>query len=130
MKLTKEEAIREHRKMWYWIADETKKRKYVVSKIDYLDEFNIESITCDCFLCEYAAQQMKSLDIPVNINKTEYPYRCTACPVQWHGFNCLEKRFMTNENGLYRLWIIAKRDGKYRKAAKIAKKIAKLPAIF
>ena len=30
MKLTKSEAVQEHRKMWNWIADETEKQERIV----------------------------------------------------------------------------------------------------
>ena len=35
MTLTKELAIKLHRKLWRWIADETERRKEVVEKYDY-----------------------------------------------------------------------------------------------
>lgn len=35
MKLTREQAIKEHRKMWRWIAEETENRRYCVSKTKY-----------------------------------------------------------------------------------------------
>ena len=37
--LTKEEAIRRHRMMWEWIADETLKRKECVTETEALDFF-------------------------------------------------------------------------------------------
>lgn len=51
MKLTKEQAIREHRKMWNWLAEHPDK-----CKSDYLELNNFGHINNDCFLCEYSNQ--------------------------------------------------------------------------
>ena len=54
MKLTREEAIYECRKMWNWIADKTEERKRIVEKWEYFIENGIEEFPdCKCYLCEY-----------------------------------------------------------------------------
>ena len=65
MKLTREQAIAEHRKMWLWISrqimkdysvDRTVKTAYLY-KCDYLNKaYPNEWIKCKCFCCEYTVQ--------------------------------------------------------------------------
>lgn len=52
MKLTREQAIKEHRKMWNWLAEHPEKLKEDYLK--YHEQFG--HIFCDCFLCEYSHQ--------------------------------------------------------------------------
>lgn len=72
-RITKEEAIRNHRKMWSWIADQYKsgRRDYVNDlKREYIDTyFPGEHILCNCFCCEYVDKNGGS---------------CRACPVIWY----------------------------------------------
>lgn len=56
MKLTKQQAIVGHRKMWNWIADEIEKRKHICKiinlKMIYCHE-NVLNLQNHCFCCEY-----------------------------------------------------------------------------
>ena len=77
--LTKEEAIRQHRKMWRWIAEEIEKEKeyheICYYKKQYCNRyFPGYKIECYCFLCEYSCQKSGNKD---RINK------CLSCPLQW-----------------------------------------------
>lgn len=77
MKLNKEQAIHEHRKMWRWLAEfyaaidrwHKKSMSIVDAKEIYLFFKKYEDICSDCFCCEYVAQA----DI-----------HCRECPVVWH----------------------------------------------
>lgn len=56
MKLTRKQAIKEHRKMWNWLAEHPEK-----DKGDYLEsndfEYNgFEYVESECFLCHYNHQ--------------------------------------------------------------------------
>lgn len=53
MELTREQAIKEHRKMWNWLAEHPEKYKW-----DYLEIHHEQfgHINSDCFLCEYSSQ--------------------------------------------------------------------------
>lgn len=51
MKLTREQAIKEHRKMWNWLAEHPEK-----DKDDYLESNDFEYIKNECFLCHYNQQ--------------------------------------------------------------------------
>ena len=59
MKLTREEAIRLHRELWGWLAENPMKQK-----TDY-PKFKTECVRNDCYLCEFAGSQ------------------CAKCPVEW-----------------------------------------------
>jgi len=60
-KLTKEQAIAEHRKMWRWIAKETKKQQRIIGKEEYLERYFPEDyIYNGCFCCEYGRQRANS----------------------------------------------------------------------
>ena len=91
MKLTREQAIAEHRKMWLWISRQIMK-DYVANekvkiiyfyKCDYLNKvYPNEMITSKCFCCEYVRQT----------SKNRYCYK--DCPLYWNDrntiFNCFE----------------------------------------
>lgn len=59
MELTREEAIRLHRELWGWLAENPMKQK-----TDY-PKFKTERVRNDCYLCEFAGSQ------------------CAKCPVEW-----------------------------------------------
>lgn len=46
MKLTRRQAVVNHRKMWQWIKKETLKRKKCVEKSDYFKENNVDPVGC------------------------------------------------------------------------------------
>lgn len=115
MGMTKEEAIRQHRAMWNWIADQTEKREKKVYKIDYFLENKIIGVVCSCFACEYADQQ------------TTDKYLCDACPIQF-----LQAEEETRYGGPY----CCRKGSPYAawdgfedcwEAAKLAREIANLP---
>lgn len=85
MKLTREQAIAEHRKMWLWISRQIMKdyekhgtvKKPYWYKCDYLNcNFPDETTKSKCFCCEYT----KSLD----------EIRCEEiCPLYWNDRNTI-----------------------------------------
>ena len=118
MKLTREEAIANHRKMWNWIADETERRQAIVSKSDYLHNTLWRDILNECFCCEYSYQESGCES-------------CAYCPLDWgnnqKSFMCENIRSYNGLKGLHAAWVnFAKKDD-WRNAAKIARKIANLP---
>ena len=124
MKLTREQAIEEHRKMWNWIADETLKRRKCVYKRDYLETQNIKlfDLYVNCFLCHYARQ-------------FDDGYKdCSRCPLEWRKSG--DTRYSGNEycicdkdGMLYREWSYAKFSPIFssKHIADLARKIANLP---
>lgn len=101
MKLTRKQAIAEHRKMWNWIADEHEKGN-VVKKSDYLQShgFDPREFSNSSFLCEYVNQ---------------YGLNCRSCPIQW----CYEHCSISE----YEQFL----QGDYKERAYWARKIANLP---
>lgn len=110
-KLTKSEAIANHRKMWRWIATQTRKQKRKVEKWEYFEHFKIpkEEIPYSlCYCCEY-----------------DVGY-CQKCPVNWgRKFNgCCDKDEYSDGQGLFALWRVT---ADWQKAAHLAEQIAELP---
>ena len=103
-KMTREEAIKNHRKMWRWLAKNPEKWK-----TDYLEKFDPEAdLDEDCYLCEYVAENHNGI--------------CRSCPVAWPGGTC-----HAPHRGLYFKWIVAKGEERYSLSAELARQIAELP---
>lgn len=118
-KLTKEQAIKEHRKMWGWIAEETLKREKIVCKEEYLAKyFPDEDICCACFCCEYGKQKTNS----------EENIRCKFCPLDWGSdcstTQCVDKNYLAGEGNLFALW---ESTLGWEEAAELARQISELP---
>lgn len=108
MKLTREQAIAEHRKMWHWIAEETERRRRKVYKHEYTNMFFPNNdITNDCFCCTYDKQ---------------FYWDCKRCPIEW---DPIEKDICCNDyNALYYRW---RKTNNWQEAAALARQIAELP---
>ena len=120
-KLTKQEAIENHRKMWNWIADETERQTMIVGQGRYFDTFGIEDVPeSACYCCEYNRQCSEEL---------ENQYRCDFCPVDW-GENRSTCSNLYNEqgrlvgDGLFEHW---RCTTDWSEAAELAREIANLP---
>ena len=130
MQLTKEQAIKEHRKMWNWIADQYKNGciKYIYEvEQRYIDEctnYSSDEIESDSFCCEYS-------------NQNDVSDSCDSCPLAWGNVAgyayCLES-YEINEDGdgrgLYakiadETWDSSEID--FDKVYKLCKQIANLP---
>lgn len=84
MKLTREQAIKEHRKMWNWLAEHPD-----MDKDDYLELNDFEYVENECFLCHYSHQ-----------NDGEY---CGEdCILDWGETNCMGN---IPNLGLYQVYI-------------------------
>ena len=104
MRLTREQAIAGHHKMWNWIADETEKLKRKVEKEEYFREIGIYDIPCmECYCCEFSNHNMFSCD--------------EHCIIDWgDGNGCMDS--------YYKEWFHAI---DWKEAARLAKIIANLP---
>ncbi len=127
--LTKKEAIRQHRKMWNWIADETIKQKRVVQKSNYFMANDIDGLKLHnmCYCCQYCAQEHHDYD-------KFYNNYCKNCPLVWesecNSYMCEDKTRdgkFTTQNGLFRDWCLIVENSKYEEAAALARRIANLP---
>lgn len=63
MELTREQAIKEHRKMWHWLAENPD-----MDKDDYLELNDFEYVENECFLCHYSQMypELKSDELVSN----------------------------------------------------------------
>ena len=132
MELTREEAIRYHREMWNWIADQIEKRQKV-QNIHFLKEEYItnkfdrfENIRWFCFLCEYTNLNCKKC--PIEWGNKYVAYESHDCPCETWGYEEMDYR-----NGLYGDCRI-EYDNKYlrmennwKHQAELARRIANLP---
>ena len=109
--LTKEEAVRRHRMLWNYIADESEKRGYPISKTEAISalwpDLPVDVPIGDCWACEYS------------IN-------CISCIIKWPGGYCgnTEKTI-----GLYSEWRRAYLRRNIEMVIKLAKEIANLPEV-
>ncbi len=113
MRLTKDEAIANYRKMWNWIADETLKQERKVEELEYFDAHGIENTPYNhCYCCEYDHNQSDT--------------DCSNCPINWGGEygGCEDRDESCDGRGFYVLW---EDETNYVIAAGIARLIAELP---
>lgn len=87
--ISKEEAIKNHRVMWNWIADQYEKgndgnihflkKKYLLKTLDSNPEL-MESITLHacCYCCYYAGVN--------GLANNNYRFNCDQCPVVWPSY--------------------------------------------
>lgn len=122
IKLTKEEAIKRHRELWNWVADETLKRKKCVDKAEYFEEHYTDQIPRNtCWCCEYA-ERCSTTGIDCN----------SLCPINWGTSGPVP--CCTNDS-LYSMYydlidstklsVLSKHEARY--AAGVARAIANLP---
>lgn len=115
MKLTFDEAIENHRKMWNWIADETEKRKVPMEEKDYFEENGVLDAFMESFCCEYGSGFVAN---------TSGIAKCMYCPIDW-GVENYGMVDCEEYGSLYYNW---KHCIDYKKCAKYARQIANLPA--
>lgn len=120
--LTHPEVIKNFRKHWEWLSQKCKERKCVV----YIETYFIENhipIPSRCAYCCAYAEKMAHFS-----SDNIYSY-CSLCPIDWtsslESFQCLHKENMGDTEGLIMQYTACK---DWEKAAKIAKKISRLPA--
>ena len=107
--MTREEAIKKHRELWHWIANEHRKRKRrEVLKEENPDVAN-EKPNNDCWLCEYTHQ----------FDRVYCDY-CNVCPINWGGGTCM------GAGSPYREWVLGFYLD-YEELAYLADVIAELP---
>ena len=130
--LTREEAIRRHRLMWNWIADETEKTGVLITKSYAFEHFgwNVADAFALCWCCEWAYRKSDVyLDNQASL--------CSYCPLNWSNgekkilkATCSE--IMTNDgyvnDGLFKQWFSKTyREEDHTEASRLARIIANLP---
>lgn len=70
--MTRAQAIKEHRKMWNWIADTAEKEHRFVTKEEYIYQSHLKynKLVSNCFCCEY--------------NDSFSDIGCNHCPLIWY----------------------------------------------
>lgn len=135
--LSREEAIRMHRKMWNWLADETEKQNVSVDKFDFFKAHGIPESKRPlnyCYCCEYVYQTTGE-ELDVNWKTAEeLPEDCAdICPIDWGAEkDCMTdgsifwgvKRDCMTEGSAFLQWYDTEEP---EARAKIARIIAELP---
>ena len=119
--LTKEEAIKRHRQLWNYIADESERQGRIITKAEAFIYFGWPRyVRSFCWCCEY---DKKFID-------ESYSNQCLNCPIKWPNERC------KSDESPFSHYINAKNDNDYRfychkenveKAVKAARDIANLP---
>ncbi len=123
MELTKKEAVRLHREMWRWIAEQTEKQKRKIGKREYFRVMGIVKPYIPyrkCYCCEYVKQRRSIVQCE------------KICPIDWGSEfdsystpSCLQAtQSFSVYDGYYSKWLDTKN---FKEAAWLAKKIAELP---
>lgn len=107
--LAKKEAIRRHRLMWNWIADETEKRGRCVTKEEAFKHFCWRMASMDCWCCEYDSCHISDC---CGVN----------CIIVWPGTSCAIGPY--DGDGLYTRWCNTREPSE---SAALARQIAELP---
>lgn len=107
--LTKEEAIKRHRMLWNYIADESERKGVPVSKYTAVHKLwsSLPNFTPmnDCWACEASDT-------------------CNSCIIKWPGGDCGGPG---NIKGLYVKWLRAYNRNDLKDYVSIAREIANLP---
>ena len=121
--MTREQAIKWHRRMWNWIADNLKEGNYIADIkeqyiYDHKEELKLEGIDYDgvlhnCFLCHYDAEQKKP------------SIKCFHCPLDWGKSETCEGSGY--DMGLYTRLVRTGKIENVKWAKEIAREIANLP---
>ena len=132
--LTREEAIRRHRLMWNWLADESEKGK-LVTKEDAFNHFGWDTtdVFAMCWCCEWAyIEKRRNEELGI-----DFKSRCCICPLDWtNGKKEITKAACviictydgSTHDGLYDVWwskTFMEKDP--IEASKLARIIANLP---
>lgn len=82
---------RQFRRMWRWIAEETRRQKRRVEKFEYFNAFDIskdERPYCECYACKEGIQRARDDGYDVD---HAGPIACCYCPIDWNnGKKCVE----------------------------------------
>lgn len=130
MNISREEAIRKHREMWNWIAEQYENGSDVpvhrLKQTFIKKYYPYDSPVSDCYCCAYT-ETLTELEIGGSL------YNCEKCPLEWPSnekfFMCVYKTRVLEMYGLYGK-ITCYTDptmGTYKKAVTIAREIANLP---
>lgn len=117
--LTLEETMKRHKELWDWVANETEKRKHVVSKKEYFNAHpDLRVPYSYCWLCSYAMEQLEGTD--------PFSQKCSHCPVDW-GEDPSILPCSNNPDSPYVKWAHTSIGNDWSRAAELAREIANIP---
>ena len=131
MKISKKEAVRKHRMMWNWIADQyqygsTKSVLELKQEFTRVNDPGVK-IPSGCYCCMYAGER-SDFFTPISVNQCLY--NCERCPLEWPASDDT-KELMCYGLGLYTYVAmhtpIQPGCGDPHKVTTVARKIANLP---
>lgn len=130
MNISREGAIRKHREMWNWIAEQYENGSDVRVnhlKVKFIREhYPNDYPDSSCYCCEHAGRVWNP-----EIGRSKY--NCEWCPLEWSStcceLMCLHKTDELDSDGLYEQCMHQSHPyiANYKKAAIIAREIANLP---
>lgn len=114
MRLTREQAIAEHRKMWNWIADQIEEKQETLFVYGLKRKYCFEKGFCKiinyCFLCEFTHEN------------------CNKCPLDWDSdateYMCEDAKIYGDNDGI---WCRCRESIDWQEQASLARQIANLP---
>lgn len=139
MKISKKEAVRKHRMMWNWIADQYQygSTKSVVELKQEFTRVNDPGvgIPSGCYCCMYAGERSVFF---ISIGENQSRYICKNCPLEWPASEGTKELMCctlthTDEHKLGLYTYVAMHTpilpgcGDPHKVATVARKIANLP---
>lgn len=120
----RQKAVRNHRDMWTWIAEQSRKYRTAITKSDYRREQfpGLRELPNQCWLCQYTYYRTKDDN-------------CRKCPLEWESIHDMQPCIRIDKNaegpnespGLYKRWKMAVDRNDWRQAAELAERIANLP---
>lgn len=130
MNISREEAIRKHREMWNWIAEQYENGDTVSAcrlKQDFIKKYYpYDNPNSDCYCCAYTETVLE----PQCGGSLQ---NCKRCPLEWpsnqKNLMCVYKTRSLITDGLYGriTYYTDPITAVYKKAASIAREIANLP---
>lgn len=125
-KYSRKLTLNEHRKMWNWIADTTKSKNEVTTKLEYFDQshLNYEDLTAGCYCCEYAAKKHHQEHKEV-VNR----FICVYCPLIWHEGQMAKLAPCLDDESPFAKFGEAVSKGDIEDCIKYSKEIANLPEV-
>lgn len=108
--MTKQEAVENHRKLWRWIAEQTREQKRIVDKVEYFRVFNLKRVTNNCYCCEYVKTSVAGAE----------DMNCELCPIIWSN----DVKLYCEDDAEYTEWRTVET---WQEAAHWAEVIAELP---
>lgn len=112
------ETVKNHRRLWSWIARETEKREEIVFKDEFFEVAGMMDASCPrncCYACDFVKSRYREACL----------FRhCSECPFAWRTISGETVDGCIGDNSIYTAW---KGSSSWKEAAELAYMIANLP---